>query len=268
MAASHVYTHGHHASVLESHRNRTITNSAAYARQYFRPGIRVLDIGSGPGTITAEIAQLISPGEVVALEINEEAAALTRSELRRTGVTNARVVTGDVHNLDFPAESFEMVHAHQVLQHVANPVAALHEMGRVCLTGGVIAARDSDYGRFDWAPRIPALDKWLILYQEAARANGGEPDAGRYLNQWAHEAGFVEVTATESAWEYTTPQQCAWWGGMWAKRILESELAHQLLREGRASLAELKEISAAWRQWAAEPGAWYVVNHNEILIHK
>lgn len=268
MTASHVYTHGHHESVLESHLNRTIANSAAYARPYFLPGIRVLDVGSGPGTITVEIARLVSPGEVVAVEITESAAALTRAELAQNGVTNARVVTGDVHNLDFPDESFDVVHAHQVLQHVADPVAALREMGRVCRTGGVIAARDSDYGRFDWAPRVPALDQWLTLYQEAARANGGEPDAGRYLSKWAHEAGFLEVTATESAWEYTTPQQCAWWGGMWAQRILESELAQQLLREGRASRAELEEISAAWLQWAAEPGAWYILEHNEILVHK
>src|SRR5690625_144301 len=98
MTASHVYTHGHHESVLESHRNRTIANSAAYARPYFLPGIRVLDVGSGPGTITVEIARLVSPGEVVAVEITESAAALTRAELAQNGVTNARVVTGDVHN--------------------------------------------------------------------------------------------------------------------------------------------------------------------------
>lgn len=260
-----VYTHGHHDSVLESHRNRTIANSAAYAEAFFTPGARVLDIGSGPGTITAEIARRVEPGEVIAVEINDEAGAITERELSRQGVTNARVVIGDVHNLDLPDESFDVVHAHQVLQHVTNPVGALGEMRRVCRGGGIVAARDSDYGRFEWGPRVAELDEWLRLYSAAARANGGEPDAGRFLAGWAREAGFDEVVTSESTWEYRTLAECAWWGGMWAVRILESDLTHQLLREGRATASELEAISAGWRRWAATDGAWFVVQHSEIL---
>lgn len=263
-----VYTHGHHDSVLESHRSRTIANSAAYAQNYFIPGVRVLDVGSGPGTITVEIAERIAPGELVALEINDEAAALTSAELSRNQVTNASVVTGDVHNLDLADESFDVVHAHQVLQHVTDPVTALREMGRVCRTGGVVAARDSDYGKFDWGPRIPELDEWLRLYEDAARANGGEPDAGRYLEQWSREAGFHDVITSQSTWEYRTPDQCAWWGEMWAARILHSDLTRQLLDEKRATQQELEAISAAWLEWAKSEGAWYVIQHNEVLIQK
>ena len=54
---------------------------------------------------------------------------------------SARLVTGDVHDLPFPSGSFDVVHAHQVLQHVADPVAALREMVRVCRPGGVVAVR-------------------------------------------------------------------------------------------------------------------------------
>lgn len=226
-----VYTHGHHDSVLESHRNRTIANSARYAEKHFTPGTNVLDIGSGPGTITADIAKRVAPGEVTAVEINSAAAELTRAELSRQQVTNAHVVVADVHNLGFASNSFDVVHAHQVLQHVTNPVGALREMGRVCRDGGVIAARDSDYGRFNWAPRLPDLDQWLSLYRQAAYANGGEPDAGRYLQQWAHDAGFTDVKATSSTWEYTTARQRQWWGEMWAERILKSDLTAQLLKE-------------------------------------
>ncbi|HLS04231.1 MAG TPA: methyltransferase domain-containing protein [Actinomycetales bacterium] len=261
-----VYTHGHHPSVLASHRNRTIANSAAYAESYFVPGARVLDIGSGPGTITAEIASRIAPGELVAVEINATAARLTAAELAQRQVTNARVVVGDVHNLGFANGAFDVVHAHQVLQHVADPVTALREMGRVARAGGVVAARDSDYGRFDWYPRLPELDEWVRLYQEAARVNRGEPDAGRYLERWAREAGFARIEGSASAWEYTSAESRKWWGEMWAARILESDLARQLLAQGRATEAELAQISAAWKRWADDPAAWFVIQHNEILI--
>ena len=76
---------------------------------------------------------------------------------------------GDVHALDFPDHTFDVVHAHQVLQHVADPVTALREMRRVTKPGGVIAVRDSDYAAFTWFPELPALDEWLALYQKVAR---------------------------------------------------------------------------------------------------
>ena len=56
------YTHGHAESVLRSHRTRTAANSAAYLLPHLAPGQRLLDVGSGPGTITADLATLVAPG--------------------------------------------------------------------------------------------------------------------------------------------------------------------------------------------------------------
>jgi SAM-dependent methyltransferase len=257
------YTHGHAESVLRSHRARTAANSAAYLLPHLRPSDRLLDVGSGPGTITADLAGLV--GDLVTLEINDEAVALTRGELDRQGVTNAEVTVGDVHALDLPDNAFDVVHAHQVLQHVADPVAALREMARVTRPGGVVAVRDSDYAAFAWYPRLPGLDRWLELYQSAARANGGEPDAGRHLLAWAHAAGLDQVTATSSAWCFATPETRAWWGGMWAERVTGSALGDQLLRDGLATPAELSEVADAWRAWAADRDGWISIPHGELL---
>jgi SAM-dependent methyltransferase len=257
------YTHGHAESVLTSHRARTATNSAAYLLPRLRPTDRLLDVGSGPGTITADLARLVR--EVVAVEATEEAAALTRAELDRQGISNAEVRVGDVQALDLPDDDVDVAHAHQVLQHVADPVAALGEMARVTRPGGVVAVRDSDYAAFAWYPRLPGLDVWLELYQAAARANGGEPDAGRHLLAWAHAAGLTEVVPTSSAWCFATPETRQWWGGMWAERITGTALAEQLLREGRATPGELEEVAQAWRDWAADPDGWISVPHGELV---
>ena len=257
------YTHGHAESVLRSHRARTAENSAAYLLPRLRPTDRLLDVGSGPGTITADLARLVR--EVVAVEATEEAAALTRSELERQGITNAEVLVGDVHALDLPDDDFDVAHAHQVLQHVADPIGALREMARVTRPGGVVAVRDSDYAAFAWYPRLPGLDRWLELYQVAARANGGEPDAGRHLLAWAHAAGLTEVDATASAWCFATPETRAWWGGMWADRVTGSALADQLLRDGLATHDELEDVAHAWQAWAADPDGWISVPHGELV---
>ena len=55
------YTHGHHESVLRSHTWRTVDNSAAYLAPLLRPGLTVLDVGAGPGTITVELAERVAP---------------------------------------------------------------------------------------------------------------------------------------------------------------------------------------------------------------
>ncbi|HWT47125.1 MAG TPA: methyltransferase domain-containing protein [Mycobacterium sp.] len=259
------YTHGHHESVLRSHQRRTAEDSAAYLLPHLERGSSVLDIGCGPGTITADLAERVAPGPVMAVDLFADVLSVARAEVQRRNQSNVSFATADVHKLDFPDDSFDVVHAHQVLQHVADPAEALREMRRVCRPGGVVAARDADYSGFIWFPRLPALDLWLDLYQQAARANGGEPDAGRRLLSWALAAGFDDVTPTGSLWCYATAATREWWGGMWADRILHSGVARELLRLGLATTAQLEEISAAWRAWAAAPDGWLAIPHGEIL---
>lgn len=260
----HRYTHGHDASVLTSHRWRTAENSCAYLLPYLTPGQRLLDIGAGPGTITADLAELVAPGRVTALEQTEGALALSRAELGDRGL-EADFVVGDVHRLDIPDETFDVVHAHQVLQHVADPVQALREMRRICRPGGVVAVRDGDYHAFSWYPALPELDTWMELYQRVARANGGEPDAGRRLLAWARAAGFAEVHPTASVWCHATQADRDYWGSMWAKRILSSAVAKQAISEGFATQSDLQAIADAWRVWAADPDGWLALVHGEII---
>lgn len=257
------YTHGHHETVLRSHNVRDIANSAEYLRPHLQATTRLLDVGAGPGSITADFASIVA--HVTATEINADALSLSRDLVTAKGLANVDFSIEDVHALSFPDDSFDVVHTHQVLQHVEDPVQALREMRRVAVPGGIVAARDADYAGFHWFPLLPELDRWLALYRAAARANGGEPDAGRRLLSWARAAGFEDVTATASTWCYATPEQRAWWGGMWADRILESALARQLVDSDLASRAELQEISDAWTRWAEDGDGWYLVPHGEIL---
>jgi SAM-dependent methyltransferase len=225
----------------------------------------VLDVGCGPGTITVDLAARVAPGRVTAVEITDEALDLARAATQARNQSNLLFATSDVHSLDFRDDTFDVVHAHQMLQHVANPVQALRELGRVCVPGGVVAVRDADYAGFIWFQRLPALDRWLDLYGRAARANGGEPDAGRSLLSWAQEAGFDDITPTGSMWCFATPETRDWWGSMWADRVVESALARQLVDSGMATTADLNEISSAWREWAATPNGWLAIPHGEII---
>jgi SAM-dependent methyltransferase len=253
------YIHGHHESVLRSHRWRTAENSAGYLLPHLDRRHRLLDVGCGPGTITADLAGRVA--HVTALEVTVDALDLARAQIT---ADNVDFVVGDVHALDFESDTFDVVHAHQVLQHVADPVRALREMGRV---GRTVAVRDSDYAAFTWYPRLPGLDEWLALYRRTAYANGGEPDAGRRLLSWAREAGFTDVTASASVWCFADDADRAWWGGLWADRSLGSDFAVRAREQG-ATQADLRRISDAWRHWAALPDGWLTILHGEVICRR
>ena len=152
-----------------------------------------------------------------------------------------------------------------MLQHVRDPVAALSQMRRVVQPGGVVAARDVDYAGTVWFPASSVLTRWLELYEEVARSNGGEPDAGRRLKSWAHAAGLRDIRATASVWCFSDEDDRAWWGGMWADRVLQSAFAADALGKRLTTPDELREISDAWRRWASADDAVLIMPHGEIL---
>lgn len=172
-AGSESYTHGHAESVLRSHVWRTVDNSAAYLAGHLRAGLEVLDVGCGPGTITVDLAQRVAPGRVVGIDTASEPLQQADATAAEAGAGNVTFALGDVYALDAEDDSFDVVHAHQVLQHLGEPVAALREMLRVCRPGGLVAARDADYAAMTWYPPDPRLDRWLEIYHAVARGNGG-----------------------------------------------------------------------------------------------
>ncbi|MPY77788.1 MAG: methyltransferase domain-containing protein [Actinophytocola sp.] len=257
------YVHGHHESVLRFHRTRTVQDSAAYLLPELRAGTTVLDVGCGPGSITADMAELVAT--VTAVETSPEALNAATRLCAERGLRNVRFLRADVMALPFADGGFDVVHAHQVLQHVADPVAALREMRRVCAPCGVVAARDADYAAMTWYPELPGMTEWRTAYRRTARAEGGEPDAGRRLLAWALDAGFTDVTPTTSTWTYATPESRAWWGGLWAERVMRSRFADATARYGVATPVDLERMSASWRAWVEEPGGWFAVLHGEVL---
>lgn len=263
-----VYTHGHHESVLRSHTWRTAANSAAYLLPSLKPQMSILDIGCGPGTITADLAELVPEGRVTAVDHAPGILDRARATAAERGLENVEFAVADVHALDHPDDTFCVVHAHQVLQHVGDPVRALREMYRVTRPGGFVAVRDSDYAAMAWFPLSRGMDDWLDLYRRVARANGGEPDAGRRLKSWALRAGFTDITASSSTWCYATAEERAWWSGLWADRTVASAYADRAVAGGHATSEQLDAVSEAWREWGRQEDAWFSVPHGEILCRK
>ncbi|MCK7642889.1 methyltransferase domain-containing protein [Corynebacterium sp. CCM 8835] len=261
------YVHGHDPATLASHSVRTAANSCGYLLSYLKPGMSVLDIGCGPGSITLDLAEIVGPeGRVIGLENTAEPLGAARQMAADRGDSGTRFVVGDVLQLPFPDESFEVVHAHQMLQHVVDPVSALTEMHRVCAPDGVIAVRDADYAAMSWYPHYPGMERWRNTYRELAKRSGGEPDAGRHLRAWAHAAGLVDPVITTSAWTYADTDSCRWWGNGQADRISGAVFRDRVATVLGTTDADVDEMVRGWRSWANNPDSCFTMTHGEMIV--
>jgi SAM-dependent methyltransferase len=204
--------------------------------------MKLLDVGCGPGTITIDLAARVAPGTVVG--IDREPAGITEAArlLRGGSSANVEFSVGDLYALDHDDESFDVVQAHQVLQHLTDPVAALVEMRRVPAESGSSRFAIVTTEAFVWAPPDPLLDRWMDPYHDVCRGNGADADAGRHLLGWVRAAGFAEIEPSSSPWTFADALDRAWWGELWAERVLESSFAEQAVEYGLSTREELLSI--------------------------
>jgi ubiquinone/menaquinone biosynthesis C-methylase UbiE len=260
-----VYTHGHQPAVVAQHSLRTAESCAGYLLPHIKADHNVLDVGCGPGSISVGLARAVPAGSVHAIDIAEAVLDTARAAALDAGVTNVEFDTGDVYALTAEEGQYDIVHAHQVLQHVTRPVDALREMRRVTRSGGKVGVRDADYGSFIHAPTDPALDAWLTMYRAVARANHAEPDAGRHLLAWCSTAGFTDVEITSETWTFAEEANRINWGDSWADRTLNTTFGAQAIEYGIASRSDLEHMADAWRRWARDPHGVYLLTHVAAL---
>src|SRR5262245_62890768 len=159
-----LYTHGHAPAVVRQHAQRTAGKAAAFLLPHLRPDMSLLDVGCGPGSITRGLAERLAPGQVVGLDLSKDALDGARRDAAERGLTNVQYEEGSVYQLRFADASFDIVYAHQVLQHLRERGSALREMLRVTRPGGFVAVRDVDWGTAAYWPRDPWIDRCIEVH--------------------------------------------------------------------------------------------------------
>lgn len=214
------YMPGH--TKVAHHEWRTAENSAAYllptlqSKAQSNPKLTLLDIGCGSGTITATLAKYMPEGHITAVDISSDILDTAGKYAEKHGVKDRITFqTADIYALPYEDNTFDIVHASQVLAHLDSPVQAYKEMLRVTRPdGGVVANRESDISMWSYYPDLPGLKKYHEIMLEVMKGSGGNPQAGPRLISWAMQAGAPRsnITATMGTWMYSSREEREMWG--------------------------------------------------------
>jgi SAM-dependent methyltransferase len=250
------YTPGHTGPVTRWMQQRTAASHAAFFTPHLKPGMRLLDCGCGPGSITLGLARLAAPGETVGIDMAENQLEEARLQAARQGVDNVRFENASVYELPFADKSFDAVFSHAVLEHLAEPKKALAEMHRVLRPGGVFGIRDADRaGEIFW-PADPALLRFHELWDRWAQHNGGNPFFGRQLRSLLNGLGLERVTASAGYENHGAAEAIKMTAEALAYYNTEI-LSPRFVEQGWLEHADADAVTAAWLAWGDSRDAFW-----------
>jgi SAM-dependent methyltransferase len=211
--------------------------------------MRVLDCGCGPGTITIDLAKLVSPGQVFGIDL-EPAQLRSAQDGSRQEQIDAWFAAASIYALPFSDGQFDAVFAHALFEHLREPARALLEMKRVLRSSGLVGVRSPDWSGWMVYPPSPLIEQAFHLCKQMQIANGGNPHVGRASKGLLRESGFSKISISASYELVDDPAPF----GEWLASRLELRGHTELRQNGQ-------EVSA----WSEHPDALIAVSWIEGL---
>ena len=221
----------------------------AWRRAGIAAGQTVVDVGSGPGYASLDLADLVGPtGRVVAIDRSTRFLEALRAAADARGLTQIQTIEGDLDSVALPA-GVDLIWCRWVAAFVNDPRRLLARIHAALSPGRAFVSHEYfDYGQWRLAPGSADMDEFVRVVIDSWRGSGGEPNVGLEIPQWCAGLGF-DVRETRPIMDVLTPQDAAW---QWPRAFVESGL-HRLTELGRFTPARAAEILAAFKQREAAP---------------
>ncbi|NJM72849.1 MAG: methyltransferase domain-containing protein [Scytonema sp. RU_4_4] len=247
MTSSETYTPGYSQNAINFMARRSAQSHAAFLLPHLRPGLRLLDCGCGPGSMTCDLAREVAPGSVVGLDRELSQVERARSYAANQGLDNVAFVQGGIYEIPFPDESFDVVFAHALFEHLSASDIALAEIRRVLVPSGLVALRSPDWGGLIIAPDSPGLQDAIQTYTRLQNGNGGDVYVGRKFKTFLRQTDFTTLCFSVSC-EYNESASLV---GQYLGGILETE--------------GLQTAATAWRHWSTHQDALFALTWCEVV---
>jgi ubiquinone/menaquinone biosynthesis C-methylase UbiE len=186
------YAPGYGRDAVSMMSARTAAERATFAQPLFAPGMWVVDLGCGPGSITLGLA---AESRVTGVDLDAVQVAMARDLARRAGRSTVDFVVASAYDLPFAEGSVDVAFSHALFEHLSRPHDALAELHRVLKPGGRLALSTSDWSKARLRPKTANVDAALRGHYLLRRRAGGDPFAGRHIADQCATAGFKDVVS-------------------------------------------------------------------------
>ena len=250
------YTMGYSDEFRQILHHRRAETHAAHLLPHLAPGLRVLDFGCGPGTISVGLATAVEPGELHGIDMEASQVDIARAAAAAGGHANATFHVGDVTALPFEDGSFDAAHCNAVLMHVPQTEATLAEVTRVLKPGGLLSGRELIVASSFFEPDFGTLAETWATFAKLLAANGGHPQMGKQLHHTLRAAGFSDIEATASFESFHTPEGIAFVHGFISGWFFSPQVIEAATTHGLATREQFDEWRSALDRWKEYPGAF------------
>lgn len=242
---------------------RTLANSHPILLGLLAPGMSVLDVGCGPGTLTMEMARRVDPGAVVGMDANPEMIAAAEEASPPGKIPNLVFYKGDIRESGWAGE-FDLVNAARVLQWIPDADVALAAMARAARPGGLVVILDFNHLKAEWSQ--PPL-AWMRFYQAFLdwRAAAGLDNAiADHLPALCEATGLVEVRVTpQMETERAGDADFFRVAGIW-RMAIESR-GRQMVGAGHITEDERRAALEAYTEWMQRADATQTLHEAAVV---
>ncbi len=259
------YTMGYNEEFQVLLRRRSAANNAAHLLPRLSSGMSLLDVGCGPGTISMGLADAVSPGEFIGVDIEESQVEMARAAASAGGHKNAKFQVADAVTLPFESNSFDVVHSHATIMHVPDASAAVAEMMRVLKPGGIISSRDMILSSCFTEPRHGDFDNAWLVFGKLLSANGGHPEMGKEIKGVLHATGFSDIAASASFECFAAKEDVDFFHGFAQGWFFADQTMAAAQKHGVASAEDMDRWRGLLDQWQADPAAFSTIAWGEAL---
>ncbi len=159
-------------------------------------GSAVLEAGCGVGAQTLILARNSPGARFTCVDLSEPSVGQARERAREAGLGNVSFARADLHDLPYPPETFDHLFVCFVLEHLADPLAALASLKTCLKPGGTITVIEGDHGSTLFHPESADARRAIECLVELQGAAGGDALIGRRLHPLLARAGFTGVTVS------------------------------------------------------------------------
>ena len=248
--------------------DRRIASSAGFFLPHLEQGLRLLDAGCGPGSITADFAEVLAPTEVLGIDIDDRALGRARTGATERGILNVRFEHGDIYALDFPDASFDAVWTASTIQWLRKPETAVREILRVLKPGGIYGSRDRCTEGDIFGNSTSLLRRaWRMHYRLNAQ-NGLSPTLSRRLRAMLLTTGFEDVVTSASYENHGGKDGASFASGIYRSSLEGDGFGGRMVDLGWITADERAQMIDAWKTWAADPSSYYSIARIETVARK